>query len=209
MKYYGDLFNLKNNVLHYKNATQNIGGPVIFENIVTTNYDLVVDNYYAETDKPLRRGFEEDAHDKILNLRRIQTRSTEDEIQYVQLHGSIDWWLRDRDNQIVLRENPESFRGERYPGQIMVYPIYEKYISQDPYFSLYSYFRRLLYSRDIYIVIGYSFRDPSINNAFRDALRNKSESRMIIVNPNKTNILKRVEENFPATKVGGRESVWG
>lgn len=123
MKYYGDLFNLKNDVTKYRNATQNIGGPVIFENIVTTNYDLVVDNYSAETDKPLRRGFEEDvkSHDKILNLRRIQTRSTEDEIQYVQLHGSIDWWLRERDNQIVLRENPESFRGERYPGLLSGY----------------------------------------------------------------------------------------
>jgi hypothetical protein len=83
----------------------------------------------------------------------------------------------------------------------MVYPIYEKHVSQDPYFSLYSYFRRLLYHRDIYIVIGYSFRDPSINNAFRDALRNKSESRMIIVNRKKTSILKRVEENFPIEKV--------
>lgn len=65
------------------------------------------------------------------------------------------------------------------------------------------------YCRDIYIVIGYSFRDPSINNAFGDALRNKSESRMIIVNPNKTNIVKRVEENFPAKKVDIIEKAFG
>jgi hypothetical protein len=121
-------------------------GRFMFENIVTTNYDLVIDNYYIKTNKPLNRGFEKDtkSHDMLLNLKRIQTQSTVDEIEYVQLHGSIDWWLRARDNQIVQREDSKSYRGERYPGQIMVYPIYEKHISQDPYFSLYSYFRRQL-----------------------------------------------------------------
>jgi hypothetical protein len=52
----------------------------------------------------------------------------------------------------------------------MVYPIYEKYISKDPFFSLHSYFRKMLYYQDVYIVIGYSFRDPSINNAFAEML---------------------------------------
>jgi hypothetical protein len=191
-KYYEELFNLKNDVTSYRNATQNIKGPAVFDNIVTTNYDLVVDNYYAHIDKDLDRGFDkgDSSDEKMLNLRRIQTQITDDDIQYLQLHGSIDWWLRKRDNKIVKRENPKSLRGEQYPEQIMVYPIYEKHISQDPFFSLYSYFRRLLYSRDIYIVIGYSFRDPSINNAFGDVLRDKTESRMIIVNPNKASIEK-------------------
>jgi hypothetical protein len=41
-KYYGDLFGLKNDITSYKNATETIKGPFMFENIVTTNYDLVI-----------------------------------------------------------------------------------------------------------------------------------------------------------------------
>ncbi len=39
-----------------------------------------------------------------------------------------------------------------------------------------------------------------LNNAFRGALINYTESRMIVVNRNKTNIEKRVKENFPIEK---------
>jgi len=91
----------------------------------------------------------------------------------------------------------------------MVYPIYEKYVSQDPYFTLYCFFRRILYIHDVYIVIGYSFRDPSINNAFRDALRNRSSSKMIIINPKPKNIQPRIEQNFPAEKVDIIEKSFG
>jgi hypothetical protein len=82
----------------------------------------------------------------------------------------------------------------------MIYPIYEKHISEDPYFTLYYYFRKLLYHHDIYVVIGYSFRDPSINAAFADALNNRSDSRMIIINSNRNNIQRRINEKFPSEK---------
>jgi hypothetical protein len=49
---------------------------------------------------------------------------------------SIDWWIRSSDKRIVQREHPMSLRGERYPGQLMVYPVYEKHISEDAYFAL-------------------------------------------------------------------------
>jgi hypothetical protein len=216
-KYYGDLFSLKDEITTYKTATITVKGPSIFEHIVTTNYDLVIDNYYNKINKPLNRGFEKDktSNDMVLNLKRmnhLQTESTVDDIQLVQLHGSIDWWRRSesgREDKIVLRENSKSYRHVKYPEQLMVYPIYEKHISRDPWFSLYCYFWRQLYRQDIYIVIGYSFRDPSINNAFGDALRYQSGSRMIIVNRNKTNILKRVEESFPRSKVEIIETEFG
>jgi hypothetical protein len=63
-------------------------------------------------------------------------------------------------------------------------------------FSLYYYFRKLLYWNDNYVVIGYSFRDQSINNAFADALRNKSNSRLIVVNSNIKNIQSRIDQYF-------------
>ena len=62
----------------------------------------------------------------------------------------------------------------------MLYPIYEKYVTRDPYFTLYEYFRKSLSNEDILIVIGYSFRDLAINNTFSEWLRSKPECRLII-----------------------------
>jgi hypothetical protein len=122
---------------------------------------------------------------------------------------SIDWWIRSSDKRIVQREHPMSLRGERYPGQLMVYPVYEKHISEDAYFALHYYFRHLLHINNVYLVVGFSFRDPSINNAFRDALTNKPASRMIIVNSNRKVIENRVNEMFPKNKIEFVEDRFG
>jgi hypothetical protein len=132
-----------------------------------------------------------------------------EEIQYLKLHGSINWRIRDSDKQIVRRDSAHSLMGETYTDPLMVYPIYEKYVSEDPYFTLYGYFRRLLYYHDEYVVIGHSFGDPSINNAFADAFKNKPNSRIIIVNRNRDNIESRINQYFPADRVHIIETPFG
>jgi hypothetical protein len=62
---------------------------------------------------------------------------------------------------------------------MIIYPIYEKYISKEPFFTLYQYFRRNLVFEAVVIIIGYSFADISINNAFIDWLTYKSTARLI------------------------------
>ena len=62
----------------------------------------------------------------------------------------------------------------------MIYPVYEKYISREPFYSLYTAFRRNLHEEEIIVVIGYSFRDISVNNAFIDHICYNKKSRMII-----------------------------
>lgn len=62
----------------------------------------------------------------------------------------------------------------------MVYPIYEKYISLEPFYSLYTVFRNMLWSQEIVVVIGCSFRDISVNNAFMDYLKSNKQARMLI-----------------------------
>jgi SIR2-like domain len=90
------------------------------------------------------------------------------EPEYIKLHGSIDWWLTEQGTitRSLAKENPFEVLTDR----TMIYPIYEKFVSKDPFFTLYQYFRRVLFKEDILIVIGFSFRDPSINNAFADWL---------------------------------------
>jgi hypothetical protein len=49
-------------------------------------------------------------------------------IEYLKLHGSINWWIRKRDKKIIRRNELQpstSLMGESYQEQLMIYPIYE------------------------------------------------------------------------------------
>ncbi len=192
----------------YKTKTNHTTQPALFGHIVTTNYDRVIENLYEDNDihgRPPCIGLVEDVktQERYLDTEGIVSgkyQAVNTYIEYLKLHGSIDWRIRSSDKRIVQREHTKSLRGEKYPEQLMIYPVYEKHISRDPYFALHYYFRYLLHINDVYLVIGFSFRDPSINNAFRDALINKATSRMIIVNSNRKAIRKRVDEIFPKKK---------
>lgn len=215
-KHYQDLFQIPADLNHkYRTLAGMATHPPLFAHIVTTNYDRVIENFYEDINgNPPRIGFivDEKTQERYLDTEGIisakyQTSNTH--IEYLKLHGSIDWWIRNSDKRIVQREHPRSLRGERYPEQLMIYPVYEKHISQDPYFALHYYFRHVLQTNDVYLVIGFSFRDPSINNAFRDALVNKPASRMIIVNSNRAAIENRVNEIFPKDKIEFVEDRFG
>lgn len=90
------------------------------------------------------------------------------------MHGSIDWWIRNSDQRVVIRDCNHSLMGETYDKRLMIYPAYDKRTTRDPLSTLYAIFRRLLSLHEVYIVIGYAFRDFSINEAFQDALVNEA-----------------------------------
>jgi hypothetical protein len=203
--YYDSLFELPKNLNSwYKTRTGKTCQPPLFEHIVTTNYDRVIEDWFEQSHgRPPRRGFakeertEQQYLDKDRMIRGEYNLSTNNYIEYLKLHGSIDWWIRS-DNKIILRETSSSLRRERYRNRLMIYPVYDKHVAQDPFFSLYYYFKYLLLFHEVYLVIGYSFRDPAINYAFREALINKTSSRMIIVTPNVKKIRDKASKNFPS-----------
>jgi hypothetical protein len=88
----------------------------------------------------------------------------------------------------------------------------KKHVTLEPYASLYNNFRKWLSNDEVYIAIGYSFRDPSINNAFLDALNKNDVSRLIIINRSPDRIMNRIGA-FPANRIDvirtefGREDV--
>ena len=161
-----------------------------FHIVATLNYDQVLELYDNDTsnsrespaNKPhflSKRGFYNNDNPRIykLNLREILL--GQKKVDYVKLHGSTDWWIDDHNNilESFSNDNPLTNIIERQ----IVYPIYEKYISKEPFFTLYQYFRRRLLEEDIVIVIGYSFADISINNAIIDWLKYNDRARLIVV----------------------------
>jgi hypothetical protein len=128
-----------------------------------------------------QRGLNHHHNPPILELTNIlnQQFHPNNRIEYLKLHGSVDWWLGE-DNNIY-----HDFTGQnpliRLRERMIIYPIYEKYISKEPFFTLYQYFRRNLVFEDVIIIIGYSFADISINNAFIDWLTYKNTARLIVI----------------------------
>src|SRR5690242_18309360 len=139
-----------------------------FNVVATVNYDLVLEIYSRQTNTAgipkflTRRGFKSHDGVEILDIQGITQGSMD--LEYIKLHGSIDWWLNDQGMVVRSIEGNNPF--EVLVDRTMIYPIYEKSVSRDPFFALYQYFRKMLFRDDILIVIGFSFRDPSINNAF-------------------------------------------
>jgi hypothetical protein len=145
-----------------------------------------------------RRGFKQENGIRYLDLSGIINEQNKPE--YVKLHGSIDWWQNESGN--IVESYPQANLYENLIRRLIIYPIYEKHISDDPFFTLYQYFRRrLVLHEDLTVIIGYSFRDPSVNNAFLDWLKLRDNARLIIVSKkdkeqNIRNLFQGVDERI-------------
>lgn len=209
-RYYSELLSLDKNIVNFRtaNSTSNTS---VFSKIVTLNYDLVIENVFEGMGMgKINRGFirdspEDDAYIPLQKILLNQLHPNQ-EIEYLKLHGSIDWRIRDSDKRIVLRDTEISLRDNPATEQLMIYPIYEKKLSEEFYFTFYYYFKRIMIYHEVYIVIGYSFRDHSINTGLYYGLRNNPSARMIVVTSNNA-IRDRVNEYFAEFTVGEQHKV--
>jgi hypothetical protein len=78
---------------------------------------------------------------------------------------------------------------------MMIYPIFDKKISDEFFFTFYYLFKRILIRHEIYLIIGYSFRDPSINDALYSGLKSNVNTRMIVSATNQK-VIDRIESAF-------------
>ena len=194
---YDELFKIGNLISEITDAS---GGKTsnIFDYVVTTNYDLVLENYANETEKDYltQRGFQKIPRGIGDYLDIVSLRSSCP--NYLKLHGSLDWWKRN-DGRIVISNMGGKLYGRELVEHLMIYPIYEKYISLEPFYSLYSAFRKRLWEELIVVIIGYSFRDISVNNAFADFLRFNKNARIIISTKSKS-VKDRINKTFSFTR---------
>jgi SIR2-like domain len=197
---YDKLFSIGDLNGEIKNA---IGQTVhnIFNYIATTNYDLVIEScvkgHPTNSIYLTHRGFKTIEGETTQYLDLPWLRENASMVHYLNLHGSLDWWKRD-DGKIIISSGKPLY-GEKLIDHIMIYPIYEKYVSREPFYSLYTAFRKNLFKEEIVIVIGYSFRDISINNALVDHLQTTEKSRLI-VSARSTSAKQRINKIFGQSK---------
>jgi len=105
------------------------------------------------------------------------------QIVLFKLHGSTAWY-RQPSGQIA-----KITHAERYSGQlknVIVYPTEAKteLVREEPFLTAYSYLTACLsMGTRLCVVIGYSFRDPEISEAFRIGLAENPQLRIIVLDP--------------------------
>lgn len=190
----------------------------IDHDIFTTNYDMIIEEYHWDRTKHIRpprlkTGFEPNRDPRLLEFQPNKSYGSLDPHlekgnvrRLFKLHGSIDQKI---ENYIAYKYSPGFKHDIQFAKDMMVFPIAEKYITQYPYFDLYYYLRGVPWTvgsqKETCIVIGFSFRDIPINNAFvSHIIRNekeRKESRIILIDKDPTSVLENLrnllsKENF-------------
>ncbi|HKO96669.1 MAG TPA: SIR2 family protein [Pyrinomonadaceae bacterium] len=146
--------------------------------IVTTNYDVVIEEAIRLTKAPVIDG-RSDGIRPILDLNAwdLKDLDLEDRIgRLTKLHGSIDWI---RGNGRIHVGFP-MFQGE-HDKHAIIYPGF-KGVPSDPLFQqLHEYFHIALTKADLVIFIGYAFRDQYINDILQRHLA--PSAKILILNP--------------------------
>ena len=158
--------------------------------ICTTNYDQIMEHYIdAPTNDYFRiDGFALDRKtQKVffdpLNFNMINIDDSKQIPCYLyKLHGSLNWVPYYWEGVVkIYRREPEDHHGDNF----VIYPTLVKKKEEyhnEPYSFLMEKFQERIDNSDIFIVIGYSFRDEQINEYFKQFL-NKDHARMFVISP--------------------------
>lgn len=170
-KVYKDFFNRF--ALELQASGTNSKGGHYYQNdwaIFTTNYDTCLECYWRKITRiGVDVGFQSDDSRAVhtLRSRRFLQEGTGG-IHLFKLHGSISWKIDRETDEVTEEDIPTglSITGRHFAGEAMLYPIAEKELYLDPYISMLLRLNWELEKNPIWIVIGYSFNDPTILEIF-------------------------------------------
>lgn len=128
----------------------------------TTNYDTCIERICMEARIPIANGFEYDQGNRRSLFRPRQlilsTLGEGSAFRIVKLHGSVSWY-RLKDGSLIDFPEGAPPRGA-VDGRVMLYPIEEKKMYEEPHILLLNAFREDLKNTPKWLFIGYRFNDP-------------------------------------------------
>ena len=162
-----DVFTVYDNVLKF----------LRIRDVLTTNYDNVIETYCEGSGITLTNGFQPSFHGDRRKWAGNPGKAESGALRLVKMHGSITW---QKDGDDVLELGRPGARGEE--RDVMIYPEkrpkrYGKSIFPD----LKRTFREVLADTDLLVVVGYSFRDEEINHMIKRRLDAGSQQKSMIL----------------------------
>lgn len=193
---------LENTMNSIKNSKMN---PVDYR-IFTTNYDLVIDNAFENYANVAENGF--DAN-KAVGLNVNSTIKYFDfanlqPLRLFKLHGSVNW-KHSTDNShstVTVEYSAPTYMGN-HDKHALIYPGFKGEPDREPFQHLHSSFSKCLQKSDMWLIIGYAFRDEYINELFKEHKTKKTK--IIIVDPSKPELPFEEDNNIGYIPAGFEE----
>ncbi|MBA7500689.1 hypothetical protein ES704_03449 [subsurface metagenome] len=181
--------------------------------VFTTNYDWVFEHLaeVSQEDLYLEDGFESsplgerwvrDVFDKF------RPRQRKSNLVLFKLHGSTSWY-RDEVPPQFIRKFPNPAPELAGSRAVLIYPTQVKVevIQEEPFYTAYEYLRETMMHTNLAVIIGFSFRDPVINDTVRHVLTNNEGLKLAIIEP-KMNDDPGVAFSELLDKLGIEEQEW-
>lgn len=146
-------------------------------NVVTLNYDLVVEKFAKENNLRVDRG---ESNWEYLSSWDWDPNA---EIHLLKLHGSLDWAFQsERGSGLIPQQKlVQRTAGKRQsPG--LIFGEQNKLTARGPFLRMYLEFVRQLEQSDSVLIVGYSLGDPHVNVALEQWLA-KGGRRLTVVDP--------------------------
>ena len=152
--------------------------------IVTTNYDLVIEVAIDELDSfKISTGHR---HGSIPGIDlSAWNDSNNPEGLLTKLHGSVDWKLgrgSTEEDPVIRRGHPE-FDGD-HARRLIIYPGFKGSPNREPFTRFHDYFRRRLKDTSHMLFIGFAFRDDYINSLLSSEL--PTSAQVAVIDPSET-----------------------
>ncbi|HFI0795052.1 TPA: SIR2 family protein [Streptococcus suis] len=164
--------------------------------VITTNYDLLIEEAAAENNFVIFDGFNFTPLPKfdsnmfewnlVKEVQNVNTREVEYKdktFNLVKIHGSLTW--EKQDNGDIVRKNKDNIT--EIDKMVMIFPSSDKFAQsyQEPYFELFTKFQELIKRPNTLLISsGFSFADDHISKMVTQALKNNSSLKLLVTDFN-------------------------
>jgi len=166
--------------------------PIFFEkdrrlNIFTTNYDIAIEKFFRTENIPLTDGFEYDNSKDVSvwkpDVFDKKTGSDNSHVFLFKIHGSLNWADHHQYGIIRLHDTQGLMQTGFHKQNVLIHPTLspKEDETHEPYNILIEHFKQELSNSKVCVVIGFSFRDQAVVEAFKQFLNNGN--RLIVVSP--------------------------
>lgn len=176
--------------------------------IFSTNYDLVLEDIFREYNLDFTNGESRIAGKNIVDLseRNKDLEPQRENIKIVKLHGSANWFTIKNKEGIYYHDSSVPVKSIRYgkkDEEVIIYPVTEKIWMKPPFskFSkLYMRFQKSLINSEIWLFVGFSFRDREIVEMMVNASEIRHEKgdplKLYIIDPDARKIKNKKLDGF-------------
>lgn len=164
--------------------------------VITTNYDVLIEEAAAENNFVIFDGFNFTPLPKfdsnmfewnlVKEVPNVNTREVEYKdktFNLVKIHGSLTW--ERQENGSIIRKSKDSITNTN--NMVMVFPSSDKFAQsyQEPYFELFTKFQELIKRPNTLLISsGFSFADDHISKMVTQALKNNSSLKLLVTDYN-------------------------